>query len=360
MESIGISIWKLSSEVVLFSGYLFLLMLIVMSLIKKLDVPFRNHMIIMAIAHTILVAYFVNVLVVANNRIGPLIITFFWINGTTIWLTSLYILRVLLVFYRNDRSLLKHPLKLIEDQKRLFSEKEQFEKLSLELSRQNKQLNDFANIASHNLRSPMASLRALFELYERETKEQDKELMLDNIKLVIENMNNTVNDLTEVVKIRKGYDNEVQLIDVQQLIDAVINSLKPDIERTKAEINVQVLGASQIVFSKVYLESIFLNLLTNSIKYRHVSRPLRVNIEVKSRSSEVQIIVSDNGLGIDLDKYGKDIFNMNKTFHGNKDARGVGLYITRNQIESLGGNIQVKSKINEGTTFIITIPQEKV
>ena len=63
--------------------------------------------------------------------------------------------------------------------------------------------------------------------------------------------------------------------------------------------------------------------------------------------------VMDNGLGIDLDKYGKKLFGMYKTFHRNKDARGIGLFITKNQVESMGGKISVVSEVNVGTTFTV-------
>jgi signal transduction histidine kinase len=69
--------------------------------------------------------------------------------------------------------------------------------------------------------------------------------------------------------------------------------------------------------------------------------------------------VSDNGLGIDLSQYENRLFNMYETFHGNSDARGIGLFITRNQVEAMGGKIEVESKVNNGTVFKILLNEKE-
>ncbi|MEO6348820.1 MAG: ATP-binding protein, partial [Aquaticitalea sp.] len=94
-------------------------------------------------------------------------------------------------------------------------------------------------------------------------------------------------------------------------------------------------------------------------KYSHPDRTPVISIDSIIKDEKITISVSDNGIGIDLDKYGKDIFGLYKTFHTNKSAEGIGLYITKNQVESLGAEIQVKSKVNEGTTMIISTKQKK-
>ena len=104
------------------------------------------------------------------------------------------------------------------------------------------------------------------------------------------------------------------------------------------------------------MDSILLNLITNAIKYKHENRdPI---IELKTRldfkdNDRVILEIKDNGSGIDLDKFGDKLFGMYKTFHYNKDARGIGLFITKNQIESLNGEISVESEPEIGTTFTI-------
>lgn len=102
-----------------------------------------------------------------------------------------------------------------------------------------------------------------------------------------------------------------------------------------------------------YLDSIILNFLTNAIKYR--SKKGAPIIELKSEIEDDYVVfkIKDNGLGMDMEKYGKNIFEMYKTFHFNEDALGIGLFITKNHIESLGGKVTVTSEVDVGTTFLV-------
>src|SRR5690606_22236372 len=107
-------------------------------------------------------------------------------------------------------------------------------------------------------------------------------------------------------------------------------------------------------------ESIIQNLLSNAIKYKHPDRDPVITIDCIYDKQDFKLIISDNGSGIDLDKYGKDIFGLYKTFHHNSDAEGIGLYLIKNQIENFGGQITVESTVNEGTTFTILAKNKKV
>ena len=110
-----------------------------------------------------------------------------------------------------------------------------------------------------------------------------------------------------------------------------------------------------IYYNLSYFESVIQNLLTNAIKYKHKDRNPVIHIDYALKPHAIDLIISDNGRGVDLDKFGKDIFGLYKTFHHNEDAEGVGLYLIKNQIESFGGKISVKSEVNTGTTFTISV-----
>ena len=113
-------------------------------------------------------------------------------------------------------------------------------------------------------------------------------------------------------------------------------------------------GASpQLSYYKPYLESIILNLLSNALKYRVPGREPEIRFETVMVNDKPVLKVHDNGLGIDLEKYGDQIFGLRKVFHENKDARGVGLFLTRTQVEAMGGKIKVVSKVGVGSTFIV-------
>ena len=96
-----------------------------------------------------------------------------------------------------------------------------------------------------------------------------------------------------------------------------------------------------------------MNFLTNAIKYRSPKRNPVIKLKTVSEDGYTILSIQDNGLGIDLEKYGDKLFGMYKTFHDSKDSRGIGLYITKNQIEAMNGKVSVESKVGHGTTFKI-------
>ena len=102
-----------------------------------------------------------------------------------------------------------------------------------------------------------------------------------------------------------------------------------------------------------YLENILINFITNAVKYRHPDRKPKICIEVEQNNGLLLIHVRDNGLGIDLARHKKKLFGMYKTFHNNADARGIGLYICKNQAEAMDCDIFVESQVNMGSTFTL-------
>ena len=107
-----------------------------------------------------------------------------------------------------------------------------------------------------------------------------------------------------------------------------------------------------------YLDSIILNLVSNAVKYKSPNRTLLITINAVKSNEGVLLSISDNGMGIDLDKYRDKIFGMYKTFHNRKDAKGFGLYLVKNQIEAMGGSITVQSEVDKGTTFNVYFNEE--
>jgi signal transduction histidine kinase len=123
------------------------------------------------------------------------------------------------------------------------------------------------------------------------------------------------------------------------------------IVETSAKIISDFAEAPSIVYPNIYLESIFLNLLSNALKYNHPDRNLVIEVKTCYKKKNIILEVKDNGLGINLEKYGHQIFKLQKTFHRHPESRGIGLFMIKNQIEAMGGEISVSSQENMGTTF---------
>ncbi len=229
----------------------------------------------------------------------------------------------------------------------------ELQELSGNLANKNRQLQDFAYIVSHNLRSPMSNLVALMNLYENEKSAEQKEFLVRKIGEVTRSFSKTIDELTEVVKIRQQINIEFQHHRFEEVVEDIKTMLDRQIVNSNSQIHYDFSACDTIRYPKVYLESILLNLITNAIKYRSEQRELTVRLSTRMVDGSILLICEDNGLGIDLKKFGDKIFGMNKTFHPNPDSRGMGLFITRNQIESLGGSITVESELGKGSVFTV-------
>lgn len=235
----------------------------------------------------------------------------------------------------------------------LLISKRNLEVAAYELEEQNRQHDEFAHIISHNLRAPVANIKALLNFISESSQLTDYQLIFEKIRNVTHNISETMNELMEMIKIRKTHEIERVEIRFKDILDKVVQSLEGELIESGATVTYNFNNAPKIYYSKPYLESILQNLISNAIKYRSPSRIPEIFVSTDIVISGIEMRVQDNGLGIDLDKHGTKLFGLHKTFHENSEARGVGLFLTKTQIETLGGNIQVESKVDAGTTFVI-------
>ena len=223
---------------------------------------------------------------------------------------------------------------------------------------QNKKLINFAHIVSHNLRSHAANFSMLLNFLRKEDKETEKKNILKMLTKASDNLMNTLENLNEVVDISTNVNLEKKPINLNGQITKVQENLAVFLHQKNAKIVNTISDKVYVKAVPAYLESILLNLLTNSVKYKHPDRDPEIVLSTKKEKGQIVFSVKDNGLGIDMDKYGRKLFGMYKTFHNNSDARGIGLYITKNQIEAMGGSIVARSQINKGSTFNVYFKDE--
>ncbi len=221
-----------------------------------------------------------------------------------------------------------------------------------ELSYQNKQLDDFASITSHNVRGPAATMSMLVDFVEPGSTVKEYQETLEKMRNVSNNLLNTLEELMNVLQVKKNKTIERTELSFLQVFSKEKENLEGSILLSNAVIEGDF-AVSTIWYPKVYLESIFHNLISNALKYRSPDRNPVIQVKTEQRDGHVFLNVSDNGLGMDLAKYGDKLFGLRKTFHPHPDARGIGLFMTKVQIEALGGKISVKSKEGEGTTFTV-------
>ncbi|WP_051568258.1 PAS domain S-box protein [Crocinitomix catalasitica] len=230
----------------------------------------------------------------------------------------------------------------------------------LELTKnQNDRLKNFAYIVSHNLRSHSGNLSLLMKLFTNEKPDLADDEVFKLIQLSTDNLNETVSHLAEVAMLSDNQLKQLQPIELKPVIDKAIATVSSSALEGNVEIINQVDEHIKILGVPAYLDSIILNFLTNGIRYRSEERDSFIKLHIVKSKEYLQLHIEDNGLGIDLKRNKDKMFGMYKTFHKNKDSRGVGLFITKNQIEAIGGFVDLKSTVDEGTTFNIRFQYEK-
>ena len=234
---------------------------------------------------------------------------------------------------------------------------EKLKELSLEKSlqtieSQNTRMFNFAYIVSHNLRSHASNLNLTLELL-KDANAKDEGELKSNLYAISENINTTIEHLNEIVSAQNKSLKETETVHFAEILASVKNNLRIGIQESEADIFSEFSEVPEIEYIPFYMESIFMNLISNAIKYRHPDRKPVIDIFTYLEDHRPCLMIKDNGLGIDLTKYGNKIFNMYQTFHQRKDAVGIGLFIVKNQVEMLQGCIEVNSTPEVGTTFVI-------
>jgi len=218
---------------------------------------------------------------------------------------------------------------------------------------QNNQLKNFAHIVSHNLRSHSNNIYSLIEMIQTADSEDEKKDYYGYLEKASSQLKRTVADLNAIVDSQKNI--EIQNINLKTFTEGILHNLTSDFKIKEVILQIDIPQELSINYNPAYMESILMNFITNGIKYSHPNRNPIIQIKAYIENEKTILEITDNGIGIDLERYGDKLFGMYKTFHGNEDAKGIGLYITRNQIKEMGGRIEVKSVVGEGTAFKITL-----
>lgn len=219
-------------------------------------------------------------------------------------------------------------------------------------SQQNNRLVNFTYIISHNIRSHVANIIGIINL-NADGDETDKEMSWELIQSSTQSLDATIQNLNEVISIQSNTNLPLIKVFIKNEIIRITESIEILMANANAKVEYHLDDADHVETNSSYFESIILNLLTNALKYKSPLRDLKIKISTEVIKNYKILIFKDNGLGIDLTKYKDELFGMYKTFHGNTDAKGLGLFIIRAQIEALKGKIEAESELGESTTFKI-------
>lgn len=222
------------------------------------------------------------------------------------------------------------------------------------ISEQNNRLSNFAYIISHNIRSHISNFELLYDLYDRTDDEAEIEKIAEMGKLTFDRLKETIDHLSQVIEIQSDIHQQMEVLDIRKILMRTFDILGMDIKQTNTLIDLDISSWYEMKGVMAYVESIFLNLISNAIKYRHPERTPHLRIKTYMEEDRLIMTFQDNGLGIDMERNAEALFGMYKTFHDHPQAKGIGLFICKNQVEAMGGNIKVNSKLKQGTTFTLS------
>ncbi len=213
---------------------------------------------------------------------------------------------------------------------------------------QNERLQNFAHIVSHNLRSHSTNISSLVHLIGERYPVKENELF-KMLLLASENMIETTNNLSDVALLYSTKKDEINKFNLKKLIKKSIDTFQLELNQKNISVDIIINDSTQIYGFAEYLDSVFQNLISNAIKYSRESNYKFLRIVSNDEENYIKLSFEDNGLGIDLSRNKDKIFGMYKTFHHKENSRGLGLFITKNQMEAMGGWIELESEVNIGS-----------
>ncbi|MCC5814616.1 MAG: HAMP domain-containing histidine kinase, partial [Leptospira sp.] len=229
-------------------------------------------------------------------------------------------------------------------------EKEKLDLLDLTI-KQNHKIHQFSQIVSHNIRNHSANISILLELLEEDKNEIDFKKHMSYLVQSSHRLSETTELLNKILNQDIHTFSNIEPIPIKRKIEEILDNINPGLLEIENHISIEIPEELLINGINKYIENILHHLLTNSIRYRSPNRSLKIQISHQIETDYSIINISDNGIGIDLEKNQNKIFQMYRVFNNQPDAKGLGLFISKAQMELMGGKIEVRSKVDHGTVF---------
>lgn len=268
-------------------------------------------------------------------------------NGNTVWFRD-----VVNVHSNSEGSMMLRGIKIDISP---IKENEKDLQRSLEMvTEQNKRLLNFSYIVSHNLRSHTSNIQSLVTLIKESQDFEEQKKLLHLVGTVSTELNDTISNLNEVINIRKNVNLNVQNLRLVEFVLKTLDVLTEDLRRKNIKIIGKVPPTAIVSYNRAYLQSVLINIISNAVRYcKKVDDQRYIKFNYYEEADYTVLEIEDNGIGINMHRNKDKIFGLYKTFSTNKDAKGLGLFLTKNQVEAMGGKIEIQSEINKGTTVRI-------
>lgn len=259
------------------------------------------------------------------------------------------------------RLILNGLLLTLEDVTRQVRAEQTLKVQAGQLAASNKELEEFAWLSSHDMKSPIISLDGLMDLMgKKQAVRPEYAHLFEMAKNSTHQMRKTIMALNDIIAFRKTLQKDKQRIAFEDTWKEVTTVLQESIVASEAVIKVDFSAAPFVCYPPVHLKSILQNLLTNAIKYRQQAIPPHIYIRTFPEGEEIVLEFRDEGIGIDLSLYRNKLYGIFQRFHTHTEGMGIGLHMIHSIVKTYNGRILIKSKVNQGTTFKIYLSHDTV
>jgi len=247
-----------------------------------------------------------------------------------------------------------HVLTTVENLSPVVEKDKRMKKLLKDANQKNDRLLNFAHMVSHNLKSHATNFSLLLNFLDKEVGENERKKLMEMLFNSSDNLTETIKGLREVVSIKTNANEEKKDILLNEHIFHVEQNLMGLLKQYNGKIINEIPDTVSVKALPVYLDNILTNCLTNALKYRKPDRAPIIILSVHKTKAYTTLSIEDNGLGIDLEKFSDKLFGLYQTFHDEKNGSGIGLFLAKQQIESMNGKIAAESVVGQGSTFKIS------
>lgn len=230
---------------------------------------------------------------------------------------------------------------------------QQLQTLMQTTAQQHRRLRDFTYIVSHHLRAQVANLRGVLENLDPETPEERQEAW-GLIGKLVQKLDLLLHDLNDIMAQQDPHRQSWQRFSVQTALQNILHTEAASL--AEASVSVSIPAELELSAIPAYFEQIVREILHNAVRYVHPERPLQLKLQARQSGNQLVLSIQDNGLGMDLTRHGHKLFGLYQVFHSHPEARGLGLFMVKSQIESLGGQIRAESQPGKGSTFKLFFP----
>lgn len=244
-------------------------------------------------------------------------------------------------------------LKALEKRKQEIQRNE----IAIDILKRNKELEAFAYMVSHNLGGSVANIKGLFDIWDPDNRtKHEQKYIYAGLKFSIQKLDEVIKDIQGLLQVKSQADENKQLVKFENLVKDIKMSHSTLIKKSGTKIRTNFKEADGLMTNKSYLNSIFYNLISNSIKYRKDDVPPVITITSKINGDHLELKFKDNGIGIDLKAHGGKLFGLYKRFNDKQEGKGMGLFLVKSQVEALSGTVEVSSQVNKGCEFLLRFP----